>query len=196
MKNELEKLYGEIIEESSLSRLWKKTQEHTCGTITAFRGDKTYEENTRNNKRLLSFLQSKGYSITGIQGTYIENKDSENEKEVNERSFFVCDKKQTGELEDDLFDLGVAFDQDSVLIIPQGGEDAYLLGTSRRVDSYPGYKSKEVVGSGKFGQAAGEFLSKIKGRQFAFEEVREPQTINGKRGQQIMLREMLKMLDG
>ena len=196
MKNkDLENIYGEMIEESGLSRLWRKTQDNQCGTITAFRGDRSYEENIRNNKKLLAYLQSKGYSVTSIAGTYIENMGSENEKEVNERSFFVCDQKGTGDLEKDLFKLGEAFDQDSVLIIPVGGKGAYLLGTSKREDSYPGYGNKEIVGDASYGQAAGEFLSKIKGRQFAFEDIEEPQTINGKRGQLIMLREMEKMLE-
>jgi hypothetical protein len=199
MKNNLfDKLYDDVLMESSLSRIWAKTQNHSCGTITSFRGDKPYDENIRNNKKILSYLQSKGYSVTSILGTYIEGKGSPDERDVNERSFFVCNDKvkgdDGGQLANDLFKLGELFDQDSVLIIPVGGK-AYLWGTSNREHAYPSYNSKEEVGSGRFGKVAGEFLSKIKGREFAFENINLPQTINGKRGQMILLKEIKKELN-
>ena len=190
-----------MLYESSLSRIWDKTQKHSCGTITAFRGDTPYATNIRNNKKLVAYLQSKGYSITGIQGTYIENfnedpdnPNTEPERHVNEKSYFVCNNKvdgdDGGELFQDLVKMGELFDQDSVMIIPVGGQNAFLYGTSKRDSSYPSYGESEVVGSGKYGQASGQFLSKIQGRQFAFEDVQPPQTINGKRGQQILLNEI------
>lgn len=208
----------ELLKESSLSRIWRKTQKHSCGTITAFRGDLPYEENVRNNKKLVAYLQDKGYSVTGIQGTYIENFRSDEQKEedrirrsrgeeveveperhVNERSYFVCNEKvegdDGGELKNDLIKLGELFDQDSVMIIPFGGKNAYLYGTSKREESYPGYGEAEVVGSGKYGKAAGQFLSKIKSREFAFEDIQVPQTINGKRGYQILLKEIKTELE-
>jgi hypothetical protein len=45
------------------------------------------------------------------------------------------------------------------------------------------------VGSSRFGKVAGQFLSRIRGREFAFEEnddYQEPMTINGIRGQNIL----------
>jgi hypothetical protein len=153
--NRLKGLFGKTILESSLSRIWPNTQKYSCGTITAFRGDKTYSQNIQNNKKIVAYLLSKGYSVTSVTGTYIENfKDAKQKEEearliaagekvdslperpVSERSFFVANQNvegdDNGQLEKDLFDLGKLFDQDSVLIIPFGGKDAYLLGTSRR----------------------------------------------------------------
>jgi hypothetical protein len=215
MTDKFNKLYKEIIQESSLSRVWAKTQKHTCGSITAFRGEKKRAENLRDNKKMLAYLQSKGYSVTFVLGTYIENrfirdpaygflnpnKKMINKKAVptNEESFFVCNHNvegdDGGELERDLFKLGEAYNQDSVLIIPFGGQGAYLLGTSDRPEAYPGYEVKEIVGKGKYGKTAGEFLSKIGGREFAFEEISLPQTINGIRGMKILLKEVKQDLN-
>jgi hypothetical protein len=189
----LENIYSEILNESSLSRIWDKTQKHSCGTISAFRGDRTYRENDRNHKKLSAYLLSKGYSLTKIDGTYIENFGSDDEEDVNERSLFVCNHNvgggDDGQLENDLFKMGEYFDQDSVLIIPLGGKDAYLFGTSKRDNAYPSYGQKEIVGDGKYGKVAGEFLSKIRGRRFAYEQIEKPQTVNGRRGVDILLKE-------
>lgn len=184
------KKYKELLAESGLSRIWAKVQKHTAGSITGFRGDNTRRENLDNNREIKAFLRSKGYSVTKVMGNYIENKGSENENEAKEESFFVVNDSvegwDDGQLESDLFKLGVRFDQDSVLIVPPGGEGAYLLGTSKREDSFPDFKQKEEVGNGRYGKFAGEFLSRIQGRAFAFENVEMPKTINGIRGWKIL----------
>jgi hypothetical protein len=218
MKNKFDELYEKVILESGLSRVWSKIQNHSSGTITAFRGDVPYQQNIRNNKKILAYLQSKGYSVTSIMGTYIENFRDEEKKEeiharnaggdpydpkerhVHERSFLVVNDRVKGDdggkLADDLFKLGEVFDQDSIMIIPVGGNNAYLWGTSKREESFPDYNTKHLVGSGKYGKTSGEFLSKIKGRAFAFEAIKSPQTINGKRGQMILLKEIEKQFSG
>lgn len=184
---------GEV-NESSLSRIWDKTQKHSCGTITTYRGSKTKKENQATNKEALNYLVGKGYSVTKIIGTYIENLGSETEKEVKEVSFFVANQKvegdDKGKLAKDLIALGKRYDQDSVLIIPIGGKGAYLHGTSDRDDAWPGMNKKEKVGNGKYGKVSGQFISKLKGREFAFEDVAAPDTINGKRGQKILVERM------
>jgi len=159
------------VNESGLSRIWSHTQDHQTGAITAYRGDKDKSENKRNNRQLKGFLRNKGYGITSVDGNYIEDFGGDNPREVGEATFFVVDLKDTGNLEKDLAALGRKFDQDSVLIVPKGGTGAYLLGTSKRESSFPEYNQKFKVGSGKFGKVAGQFLSRIKGREFAFEEV-------------------------
>jgi hypothetical protein len=216
MKNKFDELYENVVNESSLTRVWQKIQRHSSGTITAFRGDKPYDENIKNNKKILAYLQNKGYSMTSILGTYIENFRDEEKKEeilaknaggdpynpkerhVHERSFLVVNDKVEGDdggaLANDLFKMGEAFDQDSVMIIPVGGKNAYLWGTSNREESYPGYNVKTEVGKGRYGKSSGAFLSKIRGREFAFEAISEPKTINGKWAMSVILKEMKKQL--
>jgi hypothetical protein len=223
--NEIGDIYTDLLQESGLNRVRDKIQNHAAGIVTAFRNDKSYKENMLNNKKILAYLQSKRYSITTVLGTFIEDfidddkreeilarrggGDAYNpvEKHVNERSFFVVNDKvegdDDGELAKDLYKMGKAFNQDSVLIIPAGGIGVYLWGTSDGEDAYPGLDVKQTVGEGKFGKHSGPFLSKVKGRDFAFEkerdfvfeEVGQPKTINGKRSQYLLLKEIQKIVD-
>lgn len=172
-----------IINEAGLSRIWDAVQNHSTGAVTGFRKSDTRSENMRKNKEILAYLKTRGYSVITVKGSYIENFESPNATEVGEQSFFVVNRKvqgdDGGELRSDLIRLGKKYDQDSVLIVPVGGKAAFLFGTSKREDSFPGYGQKSVVGNAKFGKAAGEFFSRIRGRQFAFEEVQMPDTRNG-----------------
>ena len=59
-----------------------------------------------------------------------------------------------------------------MLLIPQGGDGAFLLGTN---DSWPGLGEKEAVGRFEGGKEA-EFMSRVKGRPFVFKEVHAQET--------------------
>lgn len=196
MTSKFDNKYQDILNESGLHRIWSKTQNSTCGTITAFRGDQPYEVNKQNNKKILAYLLNKGYSVTKIQGTYIENYKKPEERHVSEQSFFVensmVEGDDNGQLKNDLARLAETYNQDSILMIPVGGENAYLYGTSKNEDMTPAYHQSLVVGDGKYGKHASEFISKIKGREFAFESVKLPQTINGLRGNSILLKQIEK----
>lgn len=193
MKNFAE--LNQTLIESSLSRIWRHVQDHQSGAISGYRDDNDKATNKKNNREIKAFLTRKGYSVTRVQGNYIENKGSANEKEVGEPSFFVVDINDTGKLESDLAALGKRFDQDSVLIVPKGGKGAYLLGTSKRDDAFPDFGKSVKVGSSRFGKAAGEFLSRVRGREFAFEAVEEPHTVNGKRGWAIIAEQVEKEIE-
>jgi len=182
----------DLLNESSLSRIWDKTQDNTCGAITAFRGEFTRKENITRNRKLLAFILDRGYSVTKVKGAYIENFGTDDANEVGEESYFVC-SKDGEQLIKDLLQLGKAFDQDSVLIIPEGGEDAYLQGTSHRDNAFPSYGETVTVGDAKFGKVAGEFFSRIRGRQFAFENIEKPNSISGKMAMNMYVEDVIKM---
>lgn len=184
------KNFKEFIEESSLSRIWSATQQHVSGGITGFRGSDTYAQNVAKNRNILIYLKGKGYSVTKVKGSYIEDKGSDKENEVGESSFFVVDMHDTGHLKQDLISLGKLYDQDSVLIVPKGGQNAYLVGTSKRDTAYPSYGKEQVLGNGVYGKVAGQFLSRVRGREFAFEEIEYPDTINGIRGWKILFNQI------
>ena len=161
--------------ESSLSRLWKKYQDCDSGTITAFRGEYSKKENLARNAVL-----GAGYSVTSIDGVYIENYGSANEKPVKEKSFIVFDHKKTGKLKADLKRLGLRYDQDSITFNSVSDGNYYLIGTSKREDSYPGFGKEIKLGKPMFGKS-GEFHSSVKGRPFVFEETEDccnPHTYN------------------
>lgn len=170
------KTIREYLNESSLSRIYKQTQEHDYGTITAFRSARdcntgsvyTKKENLQRNKSLVSKLRAKGYGVTSIKGSYIENYGTKNAKEVGENSFLVIDLKDNGKLRTDLLKLGEEFEQDSI-IFGKAGTGGTLVGASKCPDGYPAYHKEKKQGGAVFGKK-GEFLSRVNGRPFVFKE--------------------------
>jgi len=182
------------ITESGLSRFWKHMQERDCGTITAWRtaeecntGRKyTYREKLQRNRSLLAKIQSRGYGVTKMKGSYIEGYGTESAIEVHEDIFFVVDIKSSGNLESDLRAWGELFEQDSILFVPAGGDTALLIGTNKCQDGYPGYGNKKAFDKRSMG-FEGEFFSRVSGRPWKFynEEMAEcvlPQGYFGKWG--------------
>lgn len=160
----------EQINESSLSRLWRKYKESDSGTISAFRGEYSKEENMERSRKLSSALIGAGYSVTSVNGAYIENYGSDHERKVKEKSFIVFDRNKTGKLKKDLMKLGELYDQDSITFSSVEDGNYYLIGTSKRSDAFPKYHVEMKLGKPMFGKD-GEFHSTVKGRPFVFESV-------------------------
>lgn len=179
-----------LLKESSLSRLHQHISEHDTAVITAFRNDPSSSEvcvaatsaveqedplkaNKTQNKNLKAVLLRKGYGVTRVDGSYVENFDDPDlRKEVSEESFFVVNLKDNPEFIKDIEELGKMFCQDSVLLIPRGGREAYLLGTN---ETWPGLGDREPVGDFKGGEEA-EFMSRVKRRPFVFKEISSQET--------------------
>jgi len=155
-----------FLKESSLSRLYKHMQEHDSAALSAFRNEFSKEENLERNRELKAELLGRGYGVTRILGSYIENFETPKAIEVAEESFFVSNRKDDEDFKDEIAKLGEDFDQDSVLIVPKGAEDAYLLGTSPEGE-FPQYGKEESVGALKMGDEA-EFMSRVGGRPYTF----------------------------
>ncbi|ENP7033977.1 hypothetical protein ACEB11_001806 [Campylobacter coli] len=149
--------------ESSLARLYKHYKEHDSGTISAYRGENTKEENQENNKKLKNFLLANGYAVTQIQGTYEETDSEGNKKVVKEMSFIVIDVNDTGKLKKVLINAGKKFNQEAITFSKKGG-DYYLV----MCDD----KSEIKLGNPMFGKD-GKIISKISGRPFIFTESEE-----------------------
>ena len=146
--------------------------------------------NRRNNKDLSAYILSRGYGLKNVQGSYIENFGSlDPEKiprEVKENSFFVVNLNNDPQFFDEIIDLGKRYCQDSVILVPKGGE-AFLYGTN---NTYPGLDQKETVG--KFmGGETGEFMSRIGGRPFIMKEDEETKIYNDYSGKQ---RQAIKLM--
>ncbi len=170
------KKFKQYINESSLSKVWKYTQEHDYGTITAFRsapdcGQGTpysRSDNRKRNKSLVLKLRSAGFAIIKIKGAYIENYGSGDAQEVGESSFIVIDTKNKGNLKKVLMSLGEEFEQDSI-IFGKAGSVGVLIGTNKCPNGYPGYHKSIKQGGAVFGKS-GEFMSRVNGRPFVFTE--------------------------
>ena len=169
--------FADYISESSLSRVWRLTTQHDSGTISAFRYAKNCgegevyakNENKQRNTILKAKILRMGYTITPIKGVYIENYNSNNERDVNEESFLVIDINDKSKLRDDLIKLGEMFEQDSITYSKANGE-YYIIGTNKCPNSYPGYRIVHRLGSTIYGEG-GEFHSKVKGRPFEFKKL-------------------------
>jgi hypothetical protein len=183
------------LKESSLSRLHQHTQEHDTAILTAHRAvpddsegcitdipaagqemDSSRDTNKERNRGLKAILLRKGYGVTRVDGSYVENfedPDPLRRVEVSESSFFVVNLQDNPDFAADIKDLGELFCQDSVLIIPQGGDGSYLLGTNDT--SFPGLGNTEDVGGFSPGREA-EFMSRLRGRPFTFKEVKSMET--------------------
>lgn len=162
MQDKIKKLFLE----SSLSRVLTHLQNHDSGFITAFRGEFTYGQNNLRNKALKSFFVSKGYGITKVKGSYIENYKTPEAREVGESTFFVVDLHDTGKLLAHLREQGELWEQDSILFSPKGSLEGVLWGT-REGNDYPPLGEKLELGRVILGQD-GEFMTKVGGRPFIF----------------------------
>ena len=168
------------IDESSVSRINDHLSKHDCGFITAWRFAKdcnqgepfTRKDKQERNKRLYALLKSRGYGVTKVKGSFIEDFGSPTAREVGEESFFVVDLKDSGTLFDSLTSLGRAFEQDSVLFSEKGGDNVQLIGTSDCENAYPG--DGNVLDQGSISGKAGQFFSRIGSRPFSFTEIAEP----------------------
>jgi len=176
MKELLENWNKFVIKESSLSRVWQHIQEHDCANISAernvladmsvcFRGESEETNSDERTHQLKAALLEKGYGVTKMIGSYIEDYQTDDATEVSETSLFVVNLDNDPNFFDFLAQMGQQYCQDSVLMIPQGGSGAYLHGTNN--SDWPGLNKTEKVGDLQMGQES-EFMSKVKGRPYTF----------------------------
>ncbi len=169
------------INESSLSKVWKHSENYDIAIITAYRGkyenclyndenkekDEKYTTNEKKerNSELQAALLKQGYATTNVRGSYIENFKTKQAVEVKENSFFVVNRRNDNNFFETIINLGKYYCQDSVLLKPKG-EDAYLYGTNN--SDFPGLDSKSELGKFKGGED--EFMTRVKSRPFHFTE--------------------------
>lgn len=167
----MRELHDAVVKESGLSRVWSKSEKHVGGIITGWRGENTRAQNKENNYNMLKFLYAlRHYDVTSLSGVYAEALNPEQiaagmepKDPEGETSFLVFNTRIEGDdgglLAKDLYALGQGYNQDSVLIIPVGGKDAWLWWCKDipKWDIKQG--DKEVVGNAKYGDW--EFSGKI-----------------------------------
>ncbi len=166
--------------ESSISRIHDHLKNHDCGFITAWRSATdcnqgvpfTREQKNERNRKLFALLKTKGFGVTKVKGSYIEDFQTPAAKEVGEESFFVVDINDSGNLKETLINLGEAFEQDSILFSAQGGENIELIGTSDCENAYPG--KGNTIPQGSITGEESQFFSRIGSRAFSFHEIAEP----------------------
>lgn len=168
MANKIHENWRQFLGESSLSRVYSHMLEHDTAIVTSFRGDRKKKENYENNRILKARLLERGYGVTKVKGSYIENFEQPAAMEVAEESFFVVNLLDDTAFETMLFVLSEEYGQDSFLFIPKGAVGAYLFGTNE-TNTFPPYGEKQSVGDLKMGKES-EFMTKVKRRPFTFKE--------------------------
>ena len=157
-----------LLKESGLSRLLGHMMDHDSAIFSAFRGEYSRKENYERSRELRARLLEQGYGVTKVDGSYIENFNTPEALEVSEQSLFVSNRYDDPEFFSNIAELGEEYEQDSVLLIPVGGKDAYLFGTKENND-FPPYGEKMSVGDVKMGEEA-EFMTRVDKRPFVFKE--------------------------
>ena len=161
--------WKEFLTESSISRTYEHILNHDTAFITAFRdntedvtkcmrGYSKTQENFERNRQLKAVLLNKGYGVTAVDGTYIEDFGTDAAKEVKEDSFFVVNLNNDPKFKDTVEALSEHFCQDSFLFVPRGGERSFLVGTNDA--DFPGYGNEESTGE-FLGGREGEFMTRV-----------------------------------
>lgn len=128
----------EYMIETSLSRMFSNVNnpENSIGIITAFRyipdmkEKDLYELNVRKNKALAADIQNAGYGYVYIDGFWIENKGTPEEKHVSEDSIFFIGKNDDS-VKTNLKKWINQWNQDAAIFIPSGKDrSAYLMNKS------------------------------------------------------------------
>ena len=159
----------ELMSETSLTRVMRKSEKGGMAIMSAQRGDKSKSENKARSKQLEKDIRGSGLpGPTKVSGRYTENPGTSQEKKVGEKSHVVSSGKMgKRKFKKTVEKLGKKYDQDSVLIQRKGGGSSTLKGTSKT--SWPGEGKNVKIGKMKPGRT-GEFDTKVKNKTFTVED--------------------------
>jgi hypothetical protein len=107
----------DIIDESSLSRVWQHAEnpDTDFAILTAFRGEYPYEENVNRNRSLAADIRARGYGFFYLDGYWVENEGTDQERRVKEDSLFVINRRSQG-FAATIHRLGNRYDQEAVVV--------------------------------------------------------------------------------
>ena len=159
------------LQEIKLARVHKhfKTKDYPVGTITAFRGDATRQQNVSNNKKLAQSLRSAGYGYVFVDGGWKETQDDGSVLDVQEDSILVIGQQNDqNKLYNLLLKKAKEYNQDGFLFKPEGSISIFI------VDKFG--KSTEISSSfrlDRFEYGYTQLRGGGKGRVFSFHEERD-----------------------
>lgn len=125
-----------LLNEVKLSRIIKHHFNNGFILISSDRGERTKEQNDEMFKQLKKDVREAGYSYILVYGGFIENKGKSDQKEVEERTLLVPNKKNHIPFKDEIFQLGMdlakKYSQESFLYKP--GNKSYYITPNGDVD--------------------------------------------------------------
>jgi hypothetical protein len=155
--------------EASFGRVYEHTKNSSLVILSAHRGDRDPNDPVRNKTlnhaahgELVDLVRQHGFGYTKVRGRTIENRDTPNERPVDEDFLMVTSSPQG---HDRLIamakHLGRHFGWDSVLYKPHDDDNAYLLGTNKRGFVDPPFGETKVLG--KFHpNKVGDYISMLR----------------------------------
>lgn len=154
------------------ARLFSKYKNCDYGTISAYCSGKTMEENQENSAKLKAILIGAEFSVTAVDGTFLEKCSSPDVREIKKHFFLVFDYKNKGSLKELLTKLGEIYDQDCISYRSAADGVYCLIGTAKREMAYPGYQNVMILDTPLF-NGDGRFNAAIQGSPFVFDAVSE-----------------------
>lgn len=156
------------IQETSLTRIMRKSQKGGMAIMSAQRGGKSKSENKASSRQLERDIRGAGLpGPTKVSGRYTEDPGTPQEKKVGEKSHVISSgKKGKRKFKKAIEKLGRKYNQDSVLIQRKPSGNATLKGTSKT--AWPGMGKNVNVGTMK-PVRTGEFDTKVKNKTFTYE---------------------------
>jgi hypothetical protein len=158
------------INETKLARVWQHwtNPERAAALLTAFRGEYDLSENLKRNRALAADIRAAGYGFVFVEGHWIENQGTNNERNVEEDSLLVnAPAADFSKFRDTILQLGAKFEQEAVIIkSPSGDSNLYVNGAS--------VQDLGQLHPEKMGQAYTQLRRSKKntGKTFVFDDVR------------------------
>jgi hypothetical protein len=108
--------------EASLTRVWQHYEDknRVFAILTAFRGEYDFDENKARNSALASDIRNLGYGFFYLDGYWIENEGTDNERRVKEDSLFVS-TQNTKDFAKNILSLGKKYNQEAVVVKDEEG---------------------------------------------------------------------------
>lgn len=177
------KIEFEPLDESTLSRVWKHTQDPQTAfaILTAYRKERDATENFELNLMLANKISQLGYGYFFLEGHTIEDEGKPSEKKVSEQSIFVVGKPKNPQalekMKQEMLSLAKAYKQDGIFWKPSGGDKGYVLSSDGEDQTGPLPLHPDRMG---------KYYSKLQkgshsGRSFKFEAALIPRNIISRR---------------
>lgn len=170
------KLYK--LRDTNLYRLFTLHADKGYVIVSACRSENDVETNNKNTNKLKQSIKESGFSYKMVQGGFVENAGTDNEKEVIETSFVVYNYKKDGTQDfDELYKLALKwcaeYNQDSVLVVAPNENPKYITANG----SVDFELSKDV----SIEHNINSFFTRLGNKRFYFKEIKdsEPKTMNG-----------------
>ena len=152
---------SEVIDEASLSRVWRQftNEDNATLIISAFRGEYNITENLKRNRELASKIKSAGYGYVFVDGHWIEK--GKISKDDGKEDSILVNGRDSIKLRQDGISWMKEYDQDAIIFKPSGGISVLLIDKEGIIKQFSdGIRIKDIE------RIKNELLYKKKGKDY------------------------------